>query len=330
VTRQTHDQFAKSLLSEFLEPWGQVEVSREVTDEPRSIDLYFQPDPQRQPLGLGLLGRMAGTPCLLEPYRNPVTPLQIRACLLKALTVRAAQERTDSESDPPQLWILTPTASKQLLAQFGAQPDQHWPSGIYLLPSGLRGGIGVIHQLAGGGDTLWLRLLGRGRVQQGAIEEVMAMGSEDPERLRVLELLGNWKIVLDEKREALREEERELIMNLSPAYLKWKEETLHEGEQRGIEIGQQRGIEIGQQRGEQRGIQIGEQRGIEIGQQRGFQREQELTLRLLRRKVGALSPEQENQIRALGIEQLESLSEALLDFSGRSDLSQWFEENSHP
>jgi len=60
-------------------------------------------------------------------------------------------------------------------------------------------------------------------------------------------LLGNWKIVLDEKREALREEERELVMNLSPAYLKWKEETLRAGEQRGIEIGEQRGIEIGEQ-----------------------------------------------------------------------------------
>ena len=179
------------------------------------------------------------------------------------------------------------------LAQFGAQRDQHWPSGIHLLPSGLLGGIGVIHQLPGGRDSLWLRLLGRGRVQQRAIEEVMAMGSKDPERLRVLELLGNWKIILDERGEALREEERELVMNLSPAYLKWKEETLNAG--------------------------------IEIGQRRGFQREQDLTLRLLRRKIGALSPEQEDQIRALPIDQLERLSEALLDFSAPSDLSQWLE-----
>jgi len=44
-----------------------------------------------------------------------------------------------------------------------------------------------------------------------------------------------------------------LVMNLSPAYLKWKEETLREGEQRGIEIGEQRGIEIGEQRGKEEG-----------------------------------------------------------------------------
>jgi predicted transposase YdaD len=38
--------------------------------------------------------------------------------------------------------------------------------------------------------------------------------------------------MLDEKTEA-EEEERELIMNLSPAYLKWKEETINEGIQLG-------------------------------------------------------------------------------------------------
>ncbi len=36
-------------------------------------------------------------------------------------------------------------------------------------------------------------------------------------------------------------------MNLSPAYLKWKEETLREGEQRGIEIGEQRGEQRGKE-----------------------------------------------------------------------------------
>ena len=235
VTRQPHDQFAKSLLSEFLEPWGRVEVSREVSDEPRSIDIYFEPNFQQQMLGLGLLGQMARTPCLLEPYRNPVTPVQLRACLLKALTVRAQQERADLDADPPRLWILTPTASEELLSQFGAQAEALWPQGVYLMPSGLLGGVVVIHQLTRSRETLWLRLLGRGRVQQQAIEEVLGMSDQDPERPRVLELLGNWKIVLDEKREALREEERELVMNLSPAYLKWKEETLKEGEQRALE-----------------------------------------------------------------------------------------------
>jgi hypothetical protein len=243
VTRQTHDQFAKSLLSEFLEPWGSVEVSREVSDEPRSIDLYFEPDPQRPPQVLGLLGRLATLPCLLEPYRNPVSIEQIRACILKSLMVQAQHQRSESVTELPRLWILTPTASKKVLKQFGALPEDPWPKGIYLLPSGLRGGVVVIHQLPKTRETLWLRLLGRGKIQQQAIQEVLDMSSEDPDRIRVLELLGNWKIMLDESREALRQEERELVMNLSPAYLKWKEETLNEG----IQIGERRGKEEGKE-----------------------------------------------------------------------------------
>ncbi len=106
----------------------------------------------------------------------------------------------------------------------------------------------VIHQLPRTRETLWIRLLGRDSFQKRAIEEVIELPTEDTSRSRVLELLGNWKIMLDEKTEAEREEERELIMNLSPAYLKWKEETRNEGKQEGIQIGEERGIQIGEQR----------------------------------------------------------------------------------
>lgn len=296
VTRLVHDQFAKSLLSDFLEPWGQIQVSREVSDEPRSIDIYFEPYPDQKLGELGLLGRIVQDRCLLEPYRNPVTASQIRACLLKALTVRSQQERVETKVKPVCLWILTPTASLKSLSQFGAQPDDQWPRGVYLLPAGLSGAVVVIHQLPVERSTLRLRLLGRGRVQQQAIAEILQIEPGDPERIKVLELLGNWKILLDEKQERLREEERELMMNLSPAYLKWKEETINEG------------------------IQIGEQRGIQIG-------EQELTLRLLRLKVGSLSEDLETQVRGLPLHQLESLSEALLDFQYEADLREWLERH---
>jgi len=46
----------------------------------------------------------------------------------------------------------------------------------------------------------------------------------------VLELLANWRLTLDE-RQTVDEDERTLIMNLSPAYLRWREETLQEGKQ---------------------------------------------------------------------------------------------------
>ncbi|MDX2273363.1 MAG: flagellar assembly protein H [Cyanobacteriota bacterium] len=231
-----HDQFAKSLLCEFLDPFGMTVTNLEISDEPRFVDLYFEPS--RDPEELGLLGQMTRIPCLMEPFRNPVDEKSIQSCLLKALMVRVKQERQGSHV-VPYLWILTPTASERILNLFGAVGEQ----GIHHLPSGLNGAIVVIHQLPKTRETLWIRLLGREGFQKRAIEEVIGLPTGDPNRSRVLELLGNWKIMLDEKTEAQREEERELIMNLSPAYLKWKEETLNEG----IQIGKQEGIQLGKQ-----------------------------------------------------------------------------------
>ena len=230
-----HDQFAKSLLSEFLDPFGTTVTNLEVSDEPRFVDLYFEPsrDPSAD---LGLLAQMARIPCLIEPFRNPVDESSIQSCLLKALMVGAKQKRQGSQTIP-YLWILTPTASERILSLFSAVGEQ----GIHRLAAGLNAAIVVIHQLPRTRETLWIRLLGREGFQKRAIEEVIGLSTRDPSRSRVLELLGNWKIMLDEKTETEREEERELIMNLSPAYLKWKEETINEG----IQLGEQRGIQLG-------------------------------------------------------------------------------------
>jgi hypothetical protein len=47
-------------------------------------------------------------------------------------------------------------------------------------------------------------------------------------RRNILEILANWRINVNES-ENLSEEDRELLMNLSPAYQRWREETLQEG-----------------------------------------------------------------------------------------------------
>ncbi len=56
------------------------------------------------------------------------------------------------------------------------------------------------------------------------------------------------------------------------------------------------------------------------GRQEG---ELEMALRLLRRRCGAISAEQEAGIRALSLERLEALAEALLDFNSPADLVAW-------
>jgi predicted transposase YdaD len=54
---------------------------------------------------------------------------------------------------------------------------------------------------------------------------------------------------------------------------------------------------------------------------------QSLVIRQLNRRVGAIAIETSARIRALPLEQVEALGEALLDFSDRADLDQWLKQN---
>ncbi len=72
----------------------------------------------------------------------------------------------------------------------------------------------------------------------------------------------------------------------------------------------------------------GEARGIAEGEARGrAEGEATVTLRQLNCRCGPLSEATTAQIRALPLEQLEALAEALLDFSGPADLADWLAAN---
>ena len=59
------------------------------------------------------------------------------------------------------------------------------------------------------------------------------------------------------------------------------------------------------------------------GLSQGQQREIALVLRLLRRRLGALTPTQEMRIQQLPVLELETLGESLLDFEKPADLEHW-------
>lgn len=68
--------------------------------------------------------------------------------------------------------------------------------------------------------------------------------------------------------------------------------------------------------------------GIELQQTRVYQEakadgEVELVLRLLSRKLGNISPQLQMQVKSLSIDRIESLGEALLDFTSLSELENW-------
>lgn len=75
-----------------------------------------------------------------------------------------------------------------------------------------------------------------------------------------------------------------------------------------------------EQKGRLEGRLEGEQTGVLRGKLEG---EQALVFRLLNRRIGNVAPTIQTQIQSLSLSQLESLGEALLDFSQPNDLVEW-------
>ena len=255
MTRFIYDQFTKQYIQELLKELGQTETSKTMTSERREIDIFFTPNPEKIAAAshLGLLGRLATTPAVFEPFSNPVKPKEICSCLVKLLDLKAEFERQAvrekrrlTPAELPRLWMMTPTASAAVLADFGATLDlENFPGGVYFLPKGLLSAIVVIHQLPPTPETLWLRILGTGKVQKQALQELSQLPPDNSTREITLELLYNLRAML-EARQNLDPKERELIMELSPLYLNRLQTVKEEGIQQGVQQGIQQGIQQGQ------------------------------------------------------------------------------------
>jgi Domain of unknown function (DUF4351) len=291
MTRFIHDKFAKDYLEELLKNYGEVKPSEKVSGEIKEIDVLFTPDKQQSSniQVLGLLGRFAEQPAIIEPFRNPASTDEICDCILKLLEVKALLRREAKanktklqDSDIPKLWVLTPTISETRLSSFGTIQKADWLSGVHFLPDALRTAIVAIHQLPQTPETLWLRLLGRGNVQSQAIIELQALPLDYPYQKASLELVYNLRENLKVNQE-LETDDRELIMRLEPLYQRDRDQAVHSGEQR-------------------------------------------LVLRQLNRRIGEINDLLIEQIQGLSIEQLENLGEALLDFSSVLDLEAWLQQ----
>ncbi|MBD2185959.1 hypothetical protein H6S82_23070 [Planktothrix sp. FACHB-1355] len=247
MTKFPYDRFAKDYLKELLKPLGEVEASKEVPGEVRQIDVWFTPYPPGQRGDaevLGLLGRFASIPSIFEPFRNAVSPSQIRGCMGKLFDIHAYSQRESQrnntrldEADLPTLWILSPTVSATILNGCKAEADENnWPTGVYFLGEILKTAIVVIHQLPRTPETLWLRLLGKGNVQKQAINEIGTLPPNHPLRSNALLLLANLQATIEASQNIDRED-RELAMELSPLLLQWRDEAIQEGEERGLQRG---------------------------------------------------------------------------------------------
>ncbi|MHC5755190.1 MAG: DUF4351 domain-containing protein [Nostoc sp.] len=291
MTRFVHDEFAKDYLEELLKPYGEVKPSSKISGEIKEIDVLFTPSLQQTSNleVLGLLGRFAEFPAILEPFRNAASGDEICDCIQKLLEVKALLRRDAKanktklqESDIPKLWVLTPTASSALLSSFNVNQKSGWLPGVYFLGDALRTAIVAIHQLPQTPETLWLRILGRGSVQSQAIVELSNLPLNHPYRQATLELVYNLRQNL-RINQNLELDDRELIMRLEPLYQQDREKAKQEGQQ-------------------------------------------DLIIRQLNRRLGEIDASLIEGVRGLSIEQLSILGEALLDFSVVTDLEAWLNQ----
>ena len=83
MSRTPFDVFCKQFLETFLSPIGTVNINREIPGESRWVDVWFEPNIPAtiDSTDLGLLGRIAKTPCLIEPFRNQPFVIVKRNCL---------------------------------------------------------------------------------------------------------------------------------------------------------------------------------------------------------------------------------------------------------
>ncbi|MBE9230672.1 hypothetical protein IQ231_02940 [Cuspidothrix issatschenkoi LEGE 03284] len=113
----------------------------------------------------------------------------------------------------------------------------------------------AIHQLPSTPETVFLRVLGRGKVQTQAVEELEALAQNHPLLENVIKLVHDLIAILSarqQKEKDIDQDDQELIMKLAQMYEQLLEEIKQkervESEARGLQKGRQEGRQEGEKR----------------------------------------------------------------------------------
>jgi Domain of unknown function (DUF4351) len=194
--------------------------------------------------------------------------------------------------------------SQKILQSFTGSIDPQLGTGVYRLTEGLRIGIVVIRELPETPATLWLRGLGKDKILTQAFAKIGELPPTRRERNDILEVcIKHFKYLSEKSATGLTPEEEDFMKTMEEI------DTLYKSEMNRARL-------EGEQRGE-----------VKQGQT--------LILRQLTRRVGNFSIadadgkpfETQTRVKALPLDRLEELGEALLDFTQMNDLLAWFETN---
>ncbi|MDJ1177330.1 hypothetical protein PJF56_00490 [Roseofilum sp. BLCC_M91] len=106
-----------------------------------------------------------------------------------------------------------------LLDNARAREAENGAPGIYYLGDLYKSAIIVIHQLPRTPETLWLRLLGRGRVKEQAIQELESLPPTNRWQANVIELVDKVLTILGtRKNQEADGEDEELMVTIDALY----------------------------------------------------------------------------------------------------------------
>jgi hypothetical protein len=277
--RNRFDRAAKGIFAEALAPIAEVSTEVETSPDPQSIDVWVVPRTGLAGLDLGLLGRIASGPCLIESYSGTVRLDEVRDCVRKQLGRHRelANKEAGRWSEVPSLWILS-TGKPQSALELGFRSARGWPLGIYSLAAPWRVFLAVRCELPRQRDTLILRATGTGRVLREAVEDLRREPEDSAARGLLTRHLVRLQLELRQNTGGQTLEEKEFAMT--------GEEMLRELETKARAQGLEQGLEQGRRESE-RALRELETKARAQGLEEGARR---MVRTAFERRFGALPP----------------------------------------
>ena len=245
--RTRFDQLAKNVLETALSPLGEVRTQEEIHGEVQAADVLFRPvaQPAIEPGRVGLLGRMARTSCLIEPFHTTARADAVLDCIDKHLTLRRkrvrAARKAGNEPDIPRLWVLSAGRPRSVVTGLRFAKLRGWPTGVWEGPPLLCLYLVVLSDLPETRDTLPLRLLAAGKTFWRAANEVRAMPRDQWESLAFGgKLIAYSQDILQNPEEASEEDMRNAV-DYQKMYDEWERDVLAKGREQGREQGIEQG-----------------------------------------------------------------------------------------
>jgi len=238
MARNVEDAFGKNILHDLFRLRGLAETEADVPPgNGKRIDVWFVPENDVRTVGApvftGVLEEMASDSAAIELWSDPPSGDDFHTSLGKREVWHDVLELRDKRSWPrPPLWHVCAGKPVNVIKGFGLEPATI--PGLYRPPApDWRVHVVVVGELPTTRDTILLRLLGRGRVRQGALRELRALPDdawEKPLAQAWLMRLGfevPWNV-------AVVPEEKEFFMDVQVWYKEFCEERERAGREQAM------------------------------------------------------------------------------------------------